>query len=224
MFDVAPSAEKSFLEFIGSRLASAELSALSHETGFRDPNDFNVERITQPLLDGEFPKTNHYEYLWALYECEFEGLRKYSNSMKMYLSAIYLYSNKIRQWGTRVESDFYYLVIEAELVRLNPDHVMQFLKFMEWLDVEVEADCGYDDYFFLLSWILLRRLIGLTKDKTFELVAKRLMEKDYARPYYLAELTVSERGASSWFELHQRIPLEISGSHIDYRKAILGEY
>lgn len=221
MFDSLPTAEQSFLGFIRGRIEWAEFSKLSKEGGFDDPNNFNIEQIIRPLKNGAFPRKNHYEYMWAIYECSVKRLQGYSKSMQIYIASLYIYCNKVQQWGMSVESDFYYLIVNAELSQLDLDEIRQLLIFLEWLHEYVRADHGYDDYFCLLSWTFLRRLIKLTNDKSFQMIATNLMSRNYTKSY-LAELSVSEMTPDNWYELHQRIPFGDSTLFVDWKRVILG--
>lgn len=206
MFDSSRVTGSKFIEFIKKQIDMKEFSALSREAGFADPNTFTVEQVVQPLIDEEFPQYDHYEYLWAIFESDLERLRRYSRWMKIYLSSLYIYCNKVKQWGMVVESDYFYLVVETELDDPDLDSARQFLTFLEWLYEYVEGDDGYDDFYCLLTWTLLRRLIGATDDELFLRVRKTLSDR-IPLERHLSELTVSKRDVSSWFDLHQRIPL-----------------
>ena len=222
-FDSRQTQGTEFVEVLGDKISLKEFDLLRAEAGFNAPNNFPIGSIIHPLLSKQFPSEDPYEYEWAIYECGFDCLWNYSAWMRTYLASLYIYCNKRRQWGISIESDYYYLVIETALNQQPKEIVLvpAFLSFVEWLYDWVEADTGYDDYYCLLTWMLLRRLSGATDHKRFRKVIDLLLAKRYSRQE-LSMLTVSDRGIEAWFELHQRIPCP-EALRTDFERIIRGE-
>ena len=222
-FDSQQTQGTEFLKILSGKIRLDEFDLLRAEAGFSFPNNFSIDAIVGVLLSRQFPSENLYEYEWVIYECEFDRLRRYSAWMKMYLASLYIYCNKRRQWGITIESDYYYLVIETAIDQQPKEKelVPAFLSFVEWLYDWVEADTGYDDYYCLLAWTLLRRLSDSNEHKCFRKVVDFLLDKHYSIQE-LSELTVSDRGIEAWFELHQRIPCP-EVLRADFERIIRGE-
>ncbi len=196
-------AEAAILDAIAARIHPSEFDLLREEGGFAPPNDFPVDRVGQALRARQFPRADWYEYEWAIYECGFEALERCSVSMRAYLAFTYIYCNKRKQWGISIESDFFYALIQSSLSdRWLAD---LSLRFIEWLNDCVTADEGYEDYYALLSWLLLRRIRGETADPVVAQVVEALLAKAYTSEQ-LSALTVSDRNAVSWLELYRRLP------------------
>jgi hypothetical protein len=206
LFSAAPNQGTAFLQHLARVLDASELERLRGEGGFGPPNDFPIERLAEVLAEREFPNANWYEFLWAIHEVAFERLASFSPALKAYLAALYLYCNKRQLWGLSVESDYYFLVLTALRDEPDPDLSERFLTFVEWLEDAVPAATGYDDYYALLAWTLLRRLRGETQHASFQPVLDRLLAKNYGREE-LEALCDSERSIDAWWnELHEKIP------------------
>lgn len=206
IFSATSNQGSQFLGDIEKKISPGEFDLLRLEGGFAAPNDFPIGKIIQVLRDREFPGEHFYEYEWAIYECGFECLSKYSIGMQALLAAIYIYCNKRRRWGIAIESDYFYLVTSSLLdeATARKELLPAYVSFMEWLYDHVKPDAGYDDYYCLLTWTLLIRLSGSTAHPCFEKVLNLLLRKQYSREE-IEGLTVSDRGIEAWYELHRRI-------------------
>lgn len=195
-----------FLQHLRDKIHVGEFHLLNEEGGFTAPNDYlSVKSLEEVLNANEFPREEFYEYQWAIYGCELNRLREYSVWMQLFLASLYVYCNKRKQWGITVDSDFYYLAITLALQESQCDEIsILYLSFLEWLQDHVESDVGYDDYYCLLTWALLRRLTGTTSHACFLNVVDLLIEKGYSASD-IETLTESEYGIDAWNELHQRI-------------------
>lgn len=198
---------RQFLQILQKRINPREFDLLRTEGGFTDPNEYlPIEEITRVLNNYEFPGEGFYEFEWAIYECEFDCLRKYSIWMQALLASLYVYCNKRKQWGITIDSNYHYLIISLVLDEpQKKDLALSYLAFLEWLHDHVEADIGYENYFSLLTWTLLRRLTGLTNHPRFQKVVDILLKKNYSTDV-IETLTVSDLGIEAWYELHQKIP------------------
>lgn len=205
LFGSTPDQGSRFLGALAEEIDPRELGQLAKEGGFSPPNLFPIEAIARILKSRTFPTEDFYEYEWAIYESGLERLKEYSSWMQLYLASLYVYCNKRRQWGITIESDYFYLMIELALdERQRQEFLPLCLSFLEWLHDQVPADTGYDDYYCLLTWTLLRRLSGETDHPSFQRVVDLLLEKGYSTEE-LQALTVGDRGIEAWHELHERI-------------------
>lgn len=213
--------ESEFLNFLRIKIDDEEFRLLQSEAGFNAPNEFDVENIKRCVVLGEFPNDDFYEYLWAIYECGWENLRRYSPWMRACIASFYIYCNKRRQGPVEVESDYFLLAIEAALETQKPELPARFLDFIEWLHDSVPAAEGYDDYFALLSWGLLQRMAQTRKEDVLRAVLDVLLNKGYSTER-LTELTVSDRGIESWLDLHRRLPSAGASIDKDFERIIAG--
>jgi hypothetical protein len=206
-FGAKPEAEAAILGSIDARVRHSDFDSLRAEAGFSAPNEFPVERLITLLRTRQFPRSDWYEYEWAIYECGFEALERLEPTMRMFLAFIYIYCNKRQQWGITIESDYYWLLIQT--ARSEPADLS--LSFIAWLNDHVSADVGYDDYDCLLSWLMLRRIRGDTSDPMFSAVVETLAKRAYTADQ-LSVLTVSDRDAASWLSLHRQLPGSIDSA------------
>lgn len=204
LFNVSKETEPSFLIFLRQLIKDEEFGRLTAEAGFNEPNEFDIDRLRQPLVRSNFPASDFYEYQWAIHECGLDQICSYSPAMQVYLASIYVYCNKRQQWGIRIESDYYYLGISAVLDSPMPELARQFSSFLEWLCECVPSDEGYDDFFALLAWIMLRRIVSPSDSDGILRVVEILLAKGYSDEQ-LSELTVSSHGMKKWSELHCRL-------------------
>lgn len=211
-----------FLDALSDNIVDGDLASLAGSGGFGPPNAFEYERILSPLRERKFPDHDFYEYVWAIYECGYEAIAMLPRWARLYIASLYLYCNKLKQWSIDIESDYYYMILVGELEEGITDCSLWFLKFIEWLFECVSQDEGYEDYFLLLSWVLLRRLRGDANEQVYNSVMDVLLAKDLSGDD-LRMLAVSDRGMSSWLEIHKRIPLRYRYSSDDYEKIICGK-
>jgi len=221
MFSTRSNAGAEFLEFLRSRIDLDEFRHLAKEGGFSPPNTFTIEDIIGPILDARFPAADHYEFEWAIYECGLDNLRSYTKEMRIYLCAIYMYCNKVRQWGISIESEYHRMAVTSVLERSDPAYIKNFITYLEWLFENVEPDQGYEDYFCLLSWIILQRVAQDASSDLFDLVMSHLSSKNYS-VQQLSELSVIEQWNADWLQLSETIPLNYGHSEVDYKRIICG--
>ncbi len=222
LFDARPTQGADFLAIIDGHIRRDEFDLLRAEDGFSAPNDFPIEAVIAPLGSRQFPREDPHEYEWAIDECDRNHFRLYSAWMRTYLAALYVYCNKRKQRLMEVESDYYYLVLERALAQEPQEKALvpAFLSFLEWLSDWVEADEGYNAYYCLLTWALLRRLSGTTDHNCFRKVMDLLLAKHYSEQE-LRLLTVAARGIEAWFALHERIPCP-EALRTDFERIIRG--
>jgi hypothetical protein len=220
-FGAPSTAGRELMRHCKERIDAREFDALREEPGFSPPNTFSVEELMQPLARERFPEENHYEYLWAIYECGLGLLERCSAAMRVYLASLYVYCNKRRIWGTTVECDYYHALIHITRESRTDFRPAELLAFIEWLNDHVPAAEGYDDYFCLLSWAFLRRLAGRTDDERFREVIAHLGAKRYSKER-LAELAVSDRWPAAWLELNRLLPAAGAGIEKELEHLISG--
>jgi hypothetical protein len=188
------------LQVIASQLDPAEFESLKHEAGFLPPNDFDFEWMRKPLARLQFPRTDQYEYLWAIYECGLKCLSAYSPSMRQYVAAIYLSCNKAHIWGATVQGDYCYTLVEATLSNFKtaPD----VLSFLLHLSSDKDADDGYDPRFAGFSCAALQSALGRPDPLAWERLSALLVSNRNAN--FLADLRVCEYGIEDWRRLYAR--------------------
>ena len=196
-----------FLQTLHKCIDKKEFSLLAKEGGFTDPNNYiTVDEFILVLASHEFPKNNFYEYEWAIYESGYSRIRNHSNWMQLFLASLFVYCEKRKHFGLEISSDYHYLVLLLALE--NPDVKKLgalYLSFLEWLQDHVQPDTGFDDYYCLLTWLLLRRITNTSDHPDFLTVLDILEKRNYSTEE-LQELTVSDRGIESWLDLHMQIP------------------
>lgn len=222
-FRSPPAMQSRLLAFLRDRIDAEEFRALSREAGFLSPNEFDFESIGRPLQAMEFPAAGWYEIEWAIYECGWENLLRYSVDMKAYLASLYVYCNKRKQWSIVIDSDYFYLAIEAALESKHPGSAQNFAGFIEWLNDHVVPDQGYENYYELLSWALLQRIAQTDGVAAMQAVLTVLRAKNY-NAERLSELTVSDRSMVAWLELHRRVPSAGAALDEQFERIILGDH
>jgi hypothetical protein len=221
MFVIENVTESKVLSFFESALVPEELMAFAKEDGFNAPNDFPFEKFLESAQKKLFPRDGQYELEWAIYECGLERLETYSKGIQIYTSALYVYCNKMHQWGICTESHFLFSVVELELKGGPSQYAEYFSKFIEWLHESVEADNGYNDYYLLVTWLLLARLTAQDSSDCFRSVLNYLLAKQLTGDEIDA-LNVSKYSRLNWLELHKSIPLTDSSLNVDFEQIISG--
>jgi len=125
-------------------------------------------------------------------------------------------------WARSIDSDYFYLAVDAVLESKSPLLALQFAGFLEWLHDHVESDVAYENYYALLSWALTQRIATSANFAALEAVLRILHSKGYYAER-LTELTVSDRGADAWLALHRRVPSAGVALDEQFEKIILGE-
>ncbi len=210
-----------FLDVLSSHICGDDFASLAGAGGISPPNNFGLDRLLLPLKERRFPDANYFDYEWAIYECGYEIVAGLPRWPRLYLCALYLYCNRMQQWGTDIDSDYYYMVLVGELNDGVSDCVLQFASFLEWLWECVPQDDGFEDYFLLLSWVLLKRLQPDHNEAVYRNAMAALREKNLTREA-IESLTVSARGRDAWLHIHKRIPLAYGFSSRDYEMIICG--
>ncbi|KAB8198576.1 hypothetical protein FKV24_001385 [Lysobacter maris] len=220
MFPFDRDADAKLLAFIRSRLDVEEFALLAQEGGFTDPSDLPVETVMLPLERGEFPQSGHYDIEFAIYECWIDRFDSYSPWMRLYLAVLYLYCHDVTQGGICVESEYCLMAVSAaadggqDAIRLLSDYLL-------WSRHGVPAGEGYDDYFCLLSWVMLQRSAGLTDTDTFSDVMAVLAGKEYD-PGELEGFSAAEGWQDRWMRLSDSLASGEGFDSSDYRRIIMG--
>ncbi len=121
-------AEAELLALMERKISPAEMQRLAGEPGFCEPNDFDFNRMLSPLRNHMFPRDNHFEYMWAIYESGLERLSNYSAAVRAYVAMLYVHCNRCRAWLT-VKGDYYFMLVEAlmacpELRQASADYLL----------------------------------------------------------------------------------------------------
>ena len=207
LFHSTNEVEADLLQTLHKCIDIREFSLLAEEGGFNAPNDgITADEFRLVLASHEFPENNFYEYEWAIYESGYSRIRNHSTWMQLFLASLFVYCEKRKHFGLEISSDYHYLVLLLALE--NPDEInigSLYLSFLEWLYVHVKPDYDFDDYYCLLTWLLLRRITNTTDHPDFLTVLDILEKRNYSTEE-LQELTVSDRGIESWLELHMQTP------------------
>lgn len=193
------------LRFLRYQISADDLEPLRSEAGVNFPNTFTFEDLIRPLNEGAFPVADHYEYMWAIHESNLDNLSRLSVFARAYLSVLYVYCNKIQQWGMTVESDYYLMLVEAAVESPAEELPIRLLRFVESLHDHVTGDAGYDDYVCLLSWLALVCITGGNHAGTaYQAIQTLKSRKKFSS--YLNEETTSLRSLDDWLVLSARIP------------------
>jgi hypothetical protein len=220
IFASKPSNGSNFLKVLSNNIADDELAVLEGVGGFGPPNNFEFEKILALLREHRFPVRDFNEYVWAIYECGYEMIATLPAWPRLYVSSLYLYCDDMKLGSMEIESDYYYMNLVGELEEGVSDCSFQFLKFLEWHFKNIRA--GEENYFPLLSWLLLRRLRGDADEQVYDNVMQVLVANNYSSDLMRIFFTNSDRGMNSWLDIHKRIPLRYRYSSHDYERIICG--
>ena len=157
-----------FFRALSRDVTISELKLLGTEAGFLPPVSFDFGKVRSILATGKLPSSDFIEYSWALAECEFSRLATYSNSIRIFLSSIFAYCSMREPLGTRLESDFYWLGVEAALHHDNRQVSSAFLDFLERLLLANLNRNDHQEYLCSLSICFLRIGLGLGSGSPFE--------------------------------------------------------
>jgi hypothetical protein len=221
MFDLSSSDDgRLVLSTVRSNIEAGALEEFSKAGGFGPPNDFSFAELIRILDDGDFPIRNHYNLQWAIYECGVEVVRELSSWAKMFVCSVYLYCNKRRQWGMSVESDYFYSLTE-EAAKVGGEYADVAAKFLAWLERHVAADVGYDNYFLLLAWLMVKRSMGGPADADVLETIDALSQIGYTAQQ-IDDLSVSVTRPPGWLALSKLLPPVPDVSEDRYDQIIMG--
>ena len=223
MFNPQVADEQKFLGFLASVLSEAELMSLEFLEGFSvfETCPFPYERFLEPIKRRRFPRQEYYEIQVGIYECGLDSFESCPRALQMYVSSLYIYCNKAKLWGLYLESDFLYREIRREMIFGPSEFSNHFLRFLEWAYVYGPVDTGYDDYYFLLSWLMLSRLAGAGASPLSGQVLNYLHKKELTADD-IEVLSTSEFKSTDWLALHQTIPLPDKSQSSIFEQVISG--
>lgn len=225
-FDLVESGLKMYRELDPACILEAFLKPLTNKRfpeGRADGDIFAVAAAMENFLASGVPEQNAeiVRYEWWIHEgIGLDTCSKVDGWVKIYISSLFNYCERLCPF-LDVGGDYYHLIVDAEVRNCSLDRVNLFLMFIEWLDACVEVSPEYENYYALLSWLLLRRLIGGTSEQQFNLVMNNLRSRQYTKEE-INSLPYGEKGCNAWFELHQRIPLRYGATNEDFEAIILG--
>jgi hypothetical protein len=191
-----PSAEVRFLAAVSKAISRNELARVAEEAGFLPPVSFEFEKLRAIANTRAFPRNEHIQYSWALYESELSRLKLFSDPIRMFLSGVFVYCNFHEPLGPRVESDFYWLGVESALQYRDPKIGAAFCEFLESLGGYEKAANKYQKYFCSISICFLRAYAFPTDGFNFE--AKTLELQTFVSDKTESDVTDSLSGLSPW--------------------------
>lgn len=224
LFNIDRNYDSSFLKFLSDRVSRENVFSLSRAAAFDSPDDFIFEDIFIPLESGKFPETmeDARRFVIAIYDCGYELVEQLPIWDKMYICSLYIATNKIHLWSIDIASDYYYMIIKEGLHGGTRTPLIYFSKILEWIHVWGPTAEWYDDYYLLLSWVFISRLLGCANIESYNKTMNNLLTRGDLTINELNELTVSNRDMSSWLSIHQQIPNLCGYDNIDYKKIICG--
>nr|WP_315201375.1 hypothetical protein [uncultured Albidiferax sp.] len=176
-----------------------------------------LENLTSNDLHAAFLQDPIASFHWSIYEAaHFYNLLDCQPWVKAYFSSLFIYCERLEP-SLDVESDYLYLIVDEGEKELCG----KFAKFIEWLIEFVPKDDEYDDYYLLLTWLLLKRISGDADEEIYKNVVGVLLAKKYTSSQ-ISYLSVCERGQEEWLALHKRIPLKYGIENKVFETIILG--
>ncbi len=210
-----------FLKELKIHIPKFELESLGKEAGFVYPNGFSIENIERILLCEKMPGDDFAEYIWAIYECNYENLERYSPWVRVLVSSVYTYCYKINQAGVSVQSDYFWLGIRAALDDESGNVAKFFFGFIDWLCFSVKPDDGYDDYYSWVSWLCLKKIINDSNCDDYWGVVNELLSREYDHEF-IDSMDVSMNRSESWWAIFSEINNFTLTESSSVRKIIFG--
>jgi hypothetical protein len=210
----------SFLKKLKKHVSEKELIALAMEAGFVYPNNFPIQKIIDIINSGKMPQDDLEDYIWAIYECNYERLQLYSPWVKAFISSIYVHSYKLNQSGVCVQSDYFFLGVKAALQDETGELAGAFLEFINWLNYCVTPDDGYEDQYAWIAWIFLKKIMNEENSNDYKKIINYLSERNYTSEM-IDTLDVSTNREDSWWSLFAALQKEISEEAL-LKKIIFG--
>ena len=194
-------AEATLLALMERQISPAEMQRLAGEAGFCEPNDFDFNRMLSPLRDHMFPRGDHFEYMWAIYESELARLFNYSAAVRAYFAMLYVHCNRYHDW-LPVKGDYYFMLVEAltecpELRRASADYLL-------WLADRRGPELIEPDRFDVLGLVATQCCLGgpVASETCAELVSRLANSDDQD---FLLDLNVCQRSSDDWRNLFLRV-------------------
>jgi hypothetical protein len=195
----ATSRTESLLACVRTQITKKELDQFATEAGFVDPNCFDFDNMRRPLRDLSFPLGNHFEYMWAIYECGLPRLLRFSPALRQYVASIYLHCNRQCAWGMTVQGDYYHLLTQATLQ--NRSSVARVMAWLETLAEVNGATQDFDPRFARFCWVALDNVVRRDSASLQRKEFLRLL-REPASPSFVDGLRVCETTAQRWEELY----------------------
>lgn len=200
------SSDAEFLRNLSKRIMISDLDALSEEAGFHPPNSFDFGRMREILAVRRFPVEEEIEYSWALYECGYSSWFSFNSAVQVFVSSVFVYCNARQPLGLRVESDFYYLGVNA-VVHDDRDLAADFFYF---IDRVCAPGDGFDSDSKFYFGVLSRCLIAAKffPEKTGEIKEALRSFEPWVAGKSVLDISHSVRGLSLWRALAEELVLD----------------
>lgn len=185
----------------------------------------NEENVTMERMNNIFEQNEIASIQWSIAEsARIDQLIRSPFWVRIYLSSLFIFCDKLEVplYGEGVVGEYYFLIVESALCLSDPKITILLSRFLEWLHAHVPNDGEHDNdnYFSLLSWLLLRRLAGGTEKQIFNDVKKELL----SRKSTINNISFPSMmgGESTWLKLHQAIPLRYGATKNEFDLIING--
>ena len=186
---------RTFLAGLSNKVGNKDLNLLSQEGGFQPPESFDIKMLGRILDRKCFPEEDYIEYSWALSECGISRLRLHGEAVRLFVSSVFLYCNVRQPLGVRVDSDFYWLGVDAAL-RGERRLGIAFFNFIERLCSEAER--VEDSQWYLSSLSLCFLIVGLFPERVRELEERLALSEAWVTGRADEELTNSVHRFDLW--------------------------
>lgn len=153
-----------------------------------------------------FPEDDATEFGWAIYECGLDRLEKMDPWGLLLLASICLYSQKKAAWGESLDGHLFYLLAKKVFEVEDVDFRNAVILFLEWLNDCVLANEYYDDYYLLLSWLMLKWELCEEADARFETIVDTLKHRKLTKEDINLNNDSPTVRSDQWLALTEKIP------------------
>jgi hypothetical protein len=195
-----------FLREVEESIDRNDLMTFSNEFGFKGPKNLPFERIVEVLDEHRFPSSDRFKYGWTIYECGAKTIATYSEWVRLFVSSIYLYTYKVEPFDGKYDGEFLFLLLEGAMHDDRSKFARLLLLFLEWMYDHVPSGAEYDDYYLLLTWVLLKIQLREAADPAFPSVVSILKNKNYSWDDIRLNTGGLDAQPEDWFALLERLP------------------
>lgn len=214
-------APSKLLREIAMHMTPMDFELLRSEVVFEYAHVAAVESMLRPLETFQLPKTDLASYKNAISELvHLRDQTGYSVWMRSYLATLYIYGEAMEH-TIADESDYYRMLVEFVLVDKLTSLGNYFLAFIEWLFDNTDWQFRNQDYWLLLSWLIMRGELGGAPANKYANVFILLSQRKYS-PDEISRLTVCEYDSKEWRRLQMKMKLPSGYSQQDFDEIIVG--